>query len=92
MKVEGSLFIGCAVFFGAADLVYWYVSKDPTGTTALALAVGLLVVAPYLAHRLRRRSAEERPFPPARTAGGRCSWASRPPSRRSVPRSDGGFS
>ena len=41
MKVEGGLFIGCAVFFGGADLVYWYVSKDPTGTTALALAVGL---------------------------------------------------
>jgi hypothetical protein len=34
--------------------------------SALALAVGLLVVAPYVAHRLRRRSAEERPFPPAR--------------------------
>jgi hypothetical protein len=34
--------------------------------SVLALAVGLLVVAPYLAHRLRRRSAEERPFPPAR--------------------------
>jgi hypothetical protein len=34
--------------------------------TALALAVGLLVVAPYLAHRLRRRRAEDRPFAPAR--------------------------
>ena len=41
MKFEGTLFIGCAVFFGAADIVYWYFSKDPTGTTALALAVGL---------------------------------------------------
>ena len=41
MKFEGSLFIGCAVFFGASDIVYWYFSKDPTGTTALALAVGL---------------------------------------------------
>ena len=41
MKVEGGLFIGCAVFFGCADIVYWYFSKDPTGTTALALAVGL---------------------------------------------------
>jgi len=41
MKVEGSLFIGCAVFFAGADIVYWYFSKDPTGTTALALAVGL---------------------------------------------------
>ena len=41
MKFEGSLFIGCALFFGAADIVYWYFSKDPTGTAALALAVGL---------------------------------------------------
>ena len=41
MKFEGTLFIGCAIFFGAADIVYWYFSKDPTGTTALALAVGL---------------------------------------------------
>lgn len=30
--------------------------------TALALAIGLLVAAPYLAHRLRRRRAEDRPF------------------------------
>ena len=41
MKVEGSLFIGCATFFAGADIVYWHFSKDPTGTTALALAVGL---------------------------------------------------
>src|SRR5437868_14515013 len=41
MKVEGYLFVGCAVFFGASDIVYWHFSKDPTGTTALALAVGL---------------------------------------------------
>jgi hypothetical protein len=36
-----------------------------TFLSTLALLVGLLVVAPYLAHRLRRRSAEERSFPPA---------------------------
>jgi hypothetical protein len=41
MKVEGSLFVGCAAFFAASDGVYWYFSKDPTGTTALALAIGL---------------------------------------------------
>jgi protein-S-isoprenylcysteine O-methyltransferase Ste14 len=41
MKFEGSLFIGCAIFFGATDIVYWYFSKDPTGTTALALSVAL---------------------------------------------------
>jgi hypothetical protein len=41
MKVEGWLFVGCAAFFGASDIVYWHFSKDPTGTTALALSVGL---------------------------------------------------
>jgi uncharacterized membrane protein len=41
MKFEGALFIGCAIFFGLADIVYWYFSKDPTGTTALALSVAL---------------------------------------------------
>ncbi len=41
MKFEGSLFVGCAIFFGVVDIVYWYFSKDPTGTAALALAVGL---------------------------------------------------
>jgi hypothetical protein len=41
MRVEGSLFMGCAVFFGASDYVYWYFSHDPTGSTALAIAVGL---------------------------------------------------
>jgi hypothetical protein len=41
MKVEGYLFVGCAAFFAATDVVYWHYSKDPTGATALALAVGL---------------------------------------------------
>jgi hypothetical protein len=41
VKVEAYLFLGCATFFGASDVVYWQFSKDPTGTTALALAVGL---------------------------------------------------
>ena len=41
MKVEGWLFVGCAAFFAAVDVVYWHFSKDPTGTTALALSVGL---------------------------------------------------
>jgi len=37
-----------------------------TFLSTLALAVALLVVAPYVAPRLRRRRAEEQPFPPAR--------------------------
>ena len=47
MKVEGWLFLGCGVFFAATDLVYWYVSKDPTGTAALAFAVGLAVLTGF---------------------------------------------
>jgi uncharacterized membrane protein len=41
MKVEGYLFLGSALFFGGADVVYWYFSHDPTGSTALGIAVGL---------------------------------------------------
>ena len=44
MKVEGWLFLGCGLFFAGADIVYWYLSKDPTGTAALAFAVGLTVL------------------------------------------------
>ena len=47
MKVEGWLFIGCGIFLLGADVVYWYVSYDPTGTTALALAVGLCLLAGF---------------------------------------------
>jgi len=47
MKVEGWLFLGCGVFFAGVDIVYWYVSKDPTGTTALAFAVGLAVLTGF---------------------------------------------
>jgi hypothetical protein len=41
MRVEGWLFLGCAIFLGVADVFYWTLSHDPTGSTALALAVGL---------------------------------------------------
>ncbi|HZE17736.1 MAG TPA: cytochrome c oxidase subunit 4 [Mycobacterium sp.] len=41
MKVEGYLFAFIAVFLAAADVVYWFASHDPTGTTALALGAGL---------------------------------------------------
>ncbi|HUC58375.1 MAG TPA: cytochrome c oxidase subunit 4 [Streptosporangiaceae bacterium] len=41
MRVEGWLFLGCAIFFGVADIFYWNLSHEPTGATALALAVAL---------------------------------------------------
>ena len=55
MKVEGWLFLGSGIFFAGADVVYWYTSKDPTGTTALALAVGLaLLIGFYVLFTGRR--------------------------------------
>jgi cytochrome c oxidase subunit IV len=63
MKVEGYLFIGCAAFFTAADVVYWYFSKDPTGTTALALSVGLAFLTGFYllftGRRLPRRPEDD---------------------------------
>jgi len=71
VKVEGWLFLGSGIFFAGADIVYWYTSKDPTGTTALALAVGLAFLTGFYVlftgrrlpkrpeddpHRARRRS------------------------------------
>ena len=47
MKVEGWLFLGCGFFFAAVDIVYWYTSKEPTGTVALALAVGLAILTGF---------------------------------------------
>jgi uncharacterized membrane protein len=47
MKVEGWLFLGAGIFFGGSDLVYWYTSKDPTGTTALAIGVGFAVLVGF---------------------------------------------
>jgi len=58
VKVEGYLFIGCAFFFGASDVVYWYFSKDPTGTTALALAVLLASLIGYYTLFTGRRLPE----------------------------------
>jgi hypothetical protein len=55
MKVESYLMLGCAMFFAAADLVYWHFSHDPTGATALAIAVGLaFLIGFYLLFTGRR--------------------------------------
>ena len=55
MKVEGYLFAFIAVFLLPTDIVYWHYSHDWTGTTALALAVGLgILVGTYLLITARR--------------------------------------
>ena len=58
MKVEGWLFLGCGLFFAGADIVYWYLSKDPTGTAALAFAVGLTVLVGFYVLFTGRRLPE----------------------------------
>jgi hypothetical protein len=71
MKVEGYLFVGCAAFFAAADVVYWQFSKDPTGTTALALAVGLAFLTGfYLLFTGRRLPRRPEDNPSAEIAAG----------------------
>ena len=47
MKVEGWLFLGAGIFFAGTDVVYWYSSKEVTGTTALALCVGLAILTGF---------------------------------------------
>jgi len=63
MKVEGWLFLGCAIFFGVADVFYWNLAHDPTGATALALAVGLAFLTGFYVlftgRRLPRRPEDD---------------------------------
>jgi hypothetical protein len=55
MKIEGYLFVFSALFFAVMDVIYWLWSHDPTGTTALALTVGLAgLVGFYLLFTGRR--------------------------------------
>src|SRR6266496_1040069 len=63
MKVEGWLFLGCGVFFAGTDVVYWYTSKDPTGTAAIAFLVGLAILTGFYVlftgRRLPRRPEDD---------------------------------
>jgi len=71
MKVEGWLFVGCAAFFAIMDVIYWQFSKDPTGTTALALSVGLAFLTGfYLLFTGRRLPPRPEDRPDAEIAEG----------------------
>ncbi|MQA05313.1 MAG: cytochrome c oxidase subunit 4 [Streptosporangiales bacterium] len=60
MRVQGVMFIGIAFCFAVADVIYWIFSKDPTGTTALALAVAMaLLIGYYLLYTHRRVPKQE---------------------------------
>jgi len=71
MKVEGWLFVGSAAFFAITDVIYWHFSKDPTGTTALALSVGLAFLTGfYLLFTGRRLPPRPEDRPDAEIAEG----------------------
>ena len=55
MKVEGRLFALTAVFFLAVSIIYWVLSHDPIGTTALAMCAGLaFLVGFYVLYTSKR--------------------------------------
>ncbi len=55
MKAEALVFGGTAVFFGIVAPVYWIVSGDPTGTSALVMTCALaLLVTFYVGFHARK--------------------------------------
>jgi hypothetical protein len=57
MKVEAMIFVVVTAFFAVVTPMYWFVAKDPTGTTALTLTFGLgAMISFYFALVSRRIS------------------------------------
>lgn len=55
MKVEGYLFVMGFVFYSVVAAIYWYLSRDEVGTTALALTGALaFLVAFYSLYTAKR--------------------------------------
>jgi hypothetical protein len=55
VKVEGRIFALGTIFFVAISAIYWYVSRDPIGTTALALCGALtFLVGFYVLYTAKR--------------------------------------
>jgi hypothetical protein len=58
VKVEGLLFAFLSAFLLTVTAVYWLLSRDPTGTTALGLSGGLaFIIGYYLTFTARRMEA-----------------------------------
>jgi hypothetical protein len=47
VKVEGNIFAGMGIFLVPVTPIYWYYSKDWTGTTALVLTFGLCALVGF---------------------------------------------
>ncbi|MGH3344739.1 MAG: cytochrome c oxidase subunit 4 [Carbonactinosporaceae bacterium] len=55
MKFEAKMFGYLTAFLAAVTVAYWYLSRDPAGTTALALSTSLgALIALYLIATARR--------------------------------------
>jgi len=71
MKIEGLVFAVYAGFLSVASIVYWFTSKDPTGTTALAISAGLgVLVGGYLLFVARRIEPRPQDLADAEVADG----------------------
>ena len=55
MKIEGWIFGLGFIFFLPLAAIYWFFSRDPIGTTALAMSAGLsIIVAFYVLYTAKR--------------------------------------
>src|SRR5262245_18972677 len=71
MKVEGAIFNIFGLFAAVTAIIYWYFSKDPTGTAELALCGGLgFLVGGYLVFTGRRVGMRPQDLPDAEIADG----------------------
>lgn len=57
MRVEAFIFILVTVFFAVVTPIYWFMSEDPTGTTALTLTFGLGAMIAFYFMLVSRRIA-----------------------------------
>ena len=66
MKVEGYVFSVFTSFLSVTAVVYWFTSKDPTGTAALSIAAGLgVLVGGYLLVTAKRMGPRPSDLPDA---------------------------
>lgn len=71
MRVNAIIFYIITAFFALATVLYWFTSKDPTGTTALAFSVALgFLIAYYLDFTSRRLPVQPEDRPDAEIADG----------------------